>query len=113
MFDQCQHLVNKNWRARWFFNNYKVANYQVEVLIKVEMEFGLRPKDRPGVAKAAFGLGAGSLSAREHRKIGKSTAWISDFGSLTYVELEEKYPSGLFALGLIQYSYFRLTSFLY
>ena len=68
---------------------------------KLKMEFGPRPKDRPGVGKVpTFGPGGSSISmtAREHRKIGKSSAWMSDYGCLTSVELDEKYQSGKLSL---------------
>ena len=59
------------------------------------MEFGIRPRDRPGTGKApALSSTLGAITAREHRKIGKSSVWMSDFGSLTQAELEEKYPTG-------------------
>jgi len=56
------------------------------------MEFGPRPKDRPGIGKVP-GF-ANTISARDHRRINRTSAWLSDFGSLTPGELEERYPSG-------------------
>ncbi len=74
------------------FNQFQYFNPESEEL---KMEFGLRPRDRPGTGKApSFATGLGAISAREHRKIGRSSVWISDYGSLTLAELEEKYPTG-------------------
>jgi hypothetical protein len=63
------------------------------------MEFGPRPLDRVGVTRApGLGVKPGSISAREHRKIGRGSAWAADFESLTSNELEEKYPTGKIAI---------------
>jgi hypothetical protein len=76
------------------------------------MEFGPRPRDRPGIGKVpGFGPGfANTISARDHRRINRSSAWSSDFGSLTLAELEDRYPSGKVTLPLHMYP--RSTRFL-
>lgn len=64
--------------------------------LRLRMEFGPRPKDRPGIGKVpGYGPGfATNISARDHRRINRTSAWASDFGSLTPAELEDRYPSG-------------------
>ena len=53
------------------------------------MEFGPRPRDRPGTTKAPA-----SATARGQRKKLRLEVWDHDFDSLTETELGEKYPSG-------------------